>query len=342
MMLAVISTPQKLGVVIAAVLIVGWLGYLLAHLAKAGPAPGSEIELAPNRKPYFDDDALETKKLDASLGVALLLLVVSAVGLPAYWVREAGRENGAVKMFQKDSIARGTNLFLPTDSPKLGAHFGCATCHGADGSGGVAKYTITDYLGRTVSVQWKAPALNTVGYRFSNAAIRQILVYGRAGTPMPAWGTKGGGPMNDQQIDDLVNYLTTPKAQGGLRLPKDDAMKATRDLAVAEAKKEGKEAVDGQVLFNTNCARCHTRGWSYDQPEISGGGRYGPNLTNGDTVRQFPDEADMIKFITQGVEYGQPYGIGGIGQDAGGGMPHFGDLLSEDDIKAIVEYERSL
>ena len=30
---------------------------------------------------------------------------------------------------------------------------------------------------------------------------RNILIYGRAGTPMPAWGIKGGGPMNDQQIE---------------------------------------------------------------------------------------------------------------------------------------------
>jgi len=30
---------------------------------------------------------------------------------------------------------------------------------------------------------------------------------GRPPTPMPTWGVRYGGPMNDQQITDLVNYL---------------------------------------------------------------------------------------------------------------------------------------
>ena len=44
---------------------------------------------------------------------------------------------------------------------------------------------------------------------------------------------------------------------------------------------------DGQKLFMNNCARCHTRGWSYFDPlhprrswrkGLMGGGTYGPNL----------------------------------------------------------------
>ena len=50
----------------------------------------------------------------------------------------------------------------------------------------------------------------------------------------------------------------------------------------------------------------------------------------------------MVKFITEGVGYGQPYGTGGIGQTGGGGMPHFGAVLTPEQISQIVEYERSL
>ena len=347
-LLAVYSTQQKVGIVIGVVLVLGWLGYLITHLMKAGAAPGAEIELAPNRKPYFDDDKLETKKLDAALGVALLLTVVSAVGLPAYWVKEAHRQTNAVKGFDKRSVDRGGGLFQPTDSPKEGAHFGCATCHGADGGGGVAKYTITDVLGRTEQVTWKAPAVNTVAYRYSTQQIRQTLVYGRAGTPMPAWGTKGGGPMNYQQIDDLVNFLRASTTAEGLKIDPDAAKVQARQNAEAEARKAGKvdasgaPLIDGQSLFSGNCARCHTRGWSIDRPDVAGGGSYGPNLRGGSTVRQFPTEEKMIEFIGASAQYGLPYGQTGIGQDAGGGMPHFAEVLSDEDIKAIVEYERSL
>ena len=348
LLLAAFSTQQKVGVVIGAVLILGWLGYLITHLMKAGAPPGAEIELAPNRKPYFDDDTLETKKLDSALGVALLLTAVSAVGLPAYWVMEAGRQTNAVKGFDNRAVKRGHSLFQPTDSPEHGAHFGCATCHGADGSGGVTKYVITDFLGRTEQVTWAAPAINTVAYRYSTEQIRQILVYGRAGTPMPAWGTKGGGPMNDQQIEDLVQYMQTPVEDQGLKISQDAAREQARQNAEAEARKAGKlnpagePIIDGESLFNGNCARCHTRGFSFDRPEVSGGGRYGPSLRGGAAVRQFPNVEEMTEFIKESAQYGEPYGEGGIGHDAGGGMPYFGQVLSDEDIAAIIAYERSL
>ncbi len=347
-LLAAYSTQQKVGVVIGAVLVLGWLGYLITHLMKAGAPPGAEIELAPNRKPYFDDDKLETRKLDAALGVALLLTAVSAVGLPAYWVMESNRQINAVVGFDRRSVGRGFSLFQPTDSPVHGAHFGCATCHGADGSGGVAKYTITDSLGRTEQVTWKAPAVNTVALRYSTAQIRQILVYGRAGSPMPAWGTKGGGPMNDQQIDDLVLFMQTSVEDEGLKIDQEAARAQGRAAAEGEARKAGRldasgqPIVDGQTLFEANCARCHTRGWSIDRPEVSGGGSYGPNLRGGATVRQFPKVEDMLEFINESAQYGEAYGATGIGHDAGGGMPYFAEVLPEEDIRAIVEYERSL
>jgi mono/diheme cytochrome c family protein len=278
----------------------------------------------------------------------VLLLAVVAIGLPAYWVREAQRQVDAQHGFERRSVHRGSILFLPTDAPGHGAKFGCGTCHGTEGQGGVTKATITDSLGRTRQVQWKAPAINNVAYRYSTDEIRAILVYGRAGTPMPAWGTKGGGPMNDQQIDDLVNYLQAPVAKHGLKVPEDVSRKEIADLVSAEAKRigsvnaDGTPDVTGEVLFGANCARCHTRGWSYNEPEVQAGGRYGPSLRGGATLRQFPQEADMIKFVTVGVQYGQPYGTGGIGQTGGGGMPHFGALLSADEIQKIVTYERSL
>jgi mono/diheme cytochrome c family protein len=261
---------------------------------------------------------------------------------------ESGRQENAIKGFDHRAVHRGHSLFQPTDSPEHGAHFGCATCHGVDGAGGVAKYTITDALGRTEQVQWAAPAINTVAYRYSTAQIRAILVFGRAGTPMPAWGTKGGGPMNDQQIEDLIQYMQTPTSDDGLKIDQDAARAAARQAAEAEARKAGRldpsgaPIVDGAALFSANCARCHTRGWSIERPEVSGGGSYGPNLRGGATLRQFPKVEEMIEFISESAQYGDAYGVTGIGHDAGGGMPAFGQVLSEEDIKAIVEYERGL
>jgi mono/diheme cytochrome c family protein len=50
----------------------------------------------------------------------------------------------------------------------------------------------------------------------------------------------------------------------------------------------------------------------------------------------------MKEFITAGSEYGKPYGVRGVGGDEGGGMPGFGNELTEEQIEAIIDYERGL
>lgn len=320
------TTQQAIGGFIAAALIVGWILYVLSQAKRSPLPPGYEIELAPNRKPLPDDDEMEGPRLDLVLKGAFALMAIVALGLPVYWLREPGRQVGAVRGFDERSVERGRTLFLPSDSPEHGAHFGCATCHGDKGVGGSTKYTVTDYLGRQRQVVWAAPSLNDAALRFDTEELRTILVYGRANTPMPAWGVEGGGPMNDQQIDDLVNYIESLK------------------LSPEVVKKKNLEAfsTDGKKLFEGMCARCHTKGWSYGEPDVMGGGAFGPSLIGGTTVRQFPNEQDHIDFVTNGSEFGQPYGIGGVGGNEGGGMPGFGKMLTAAQIKAIVEYERGL
>jgi mono/diheme cytochrome c family protein len=47
----------------------------------------------------------------------------------------------------------------------------------------------------------------------------------------------------------------------------------------------------------------------------------------------------MINFIKQGSQFGARYGIQGQGS---GRMPGFGNMLTDEQIQAIVEYVRSL
>jgi mono/diheme cytochrome c family protein len=121
-------------------------------------------------------------------------------------------------------------------------------------------------------------------------------------------------------------------------------------------------ASEGELLFDVNCARCHTRGWSYLDPSDAsvplpaepGSGAYGPKLNDGATLNQFPGETGVeqqIAWVTNPVTEqpdgseilaigpNKPYGVRGI---SSGRMPHFGNVLTSDQIKAIVEYERGL
>ena len=321
------TTQQKLGIGIAALTVLGWLAYAAAHVRSTGEAPGSEIEFAPNRRPYLDDEAMEGPRLDRTLGWALALLVVVAVGLPLYWLDEPSRQAGATKAFDEQAAGRGFQLFQNANAPgghNVG-HFGCADCHGNKGQGGSARYMLSDPLKPDAPprpVTWAAPALDTVLRRFDETEVNRIITYGRPNTPMPPWGVEGGGPMNAQQVTDLVAYIKSIQ------------------LSVDEARaRNAKFGLDGAALFNNNCARCHTKGFSYGEPDEPGGGAFGPNLTGGVMSRQFPNAADHEEFITVGSDFEKPYGTRGIGS---GRMPGFALELTKAQIRAIVVYERSL
>ena len=121
----------------------------------------------------------------------------------------------------------------------------------------------------------------------------------------------------------------------------------------AELQDEAQRLVDsgeygsiGEALFNIgvdggaySCARCHTKGYSYGAPEVTGGGAFGPNLTGGSSIRQFPKRADMIEFLKAGSEYGKRYGQQGQGS---GRMPGFGTIYTDEQIAAIVDYVRGM
>jgi mono/diheme cytochrome c family protein len=350
------SSPVALAYILLAVLVVGFIVYAVASRTEARPELGSEIELAANRKPYYDDDVLEGKRLERVQFVGLLFLIVSVIGLPLYWILEPGRQEGALAYSNQRATHWGEELFRPTSD----GGFNCAGCHGGmKASGGTAAYAITNpNTGEVKSVNWNAPALNTVLYRFSPAEVTFILVYGRPFSPMSPWGLDGGGPMNAQQIETLIAYLTSiqiprigcapnekdPLTCASGTLPDD---KQAEIMTAAQASvKDGRYGSLGEALFNLDldsgaysCARCHTSGWSYGDPGEPAQGAMGPNLTAGASNSHFPSEADQIAFVTNGSELGKKYGLQGQGS---GRMPGFGNLLTQEEIKLIVEYVRSL
>jgi mono/diheme cytochrome c family protein len=239
--------------------------------------------------------------------------------------------------------------------------YNCAGCHGGmKATGGVAPYAITDPKTNEVkAVSWKAPSLNTVMYRYSAEEVRFILNYGRPFSPMSAWGTIGGGPLTDQAVDTLINYIESIQVpqenctttRGAFNPTCDTGMlpKEKNDELSAEAKRlvdNGTYSSMGEAYFNLDlgggaysCARCHTKGWSYGDPQVTGGGAFGPNLTAGSSVRQFPSADDMVTFLKAGSQMGQRYGEQGQGS---GRMPGFGHVYTDEQIRQIVEYVRSL
>ena len=343
------------------IILIGFVVYGIFNVVGGRAEVGSEIELAANRKAYYDDEEMEGPRLERLQLLGVLLLVVVTIGLPFYWILEPSRQAGAQEGWDKRFASWGSELFAPTAE----GGFNCAGCHGGmSATGGEAPFTVTDSVtGAVAAVNWKAPALNTVFYRFDEDEVTFILNYGRPFSPMSPWGTIGGGPMTTQQIETLIEYLKSIQIprEGCLEdelggeeyfdeqlcssgiLPESDRedIQTAIDQAV-----ESEGISEGEAIFNLelgsgaySCARCHTLGWSYDDPGIPGQGAYGWNLTGGSTNQHFASEDDMVNFIKNGSEFGKLYGLNAQGS---GRMPGFGSVLTDEQVRAVVEYVRSL
>src|SRR5207245_2487436 len=97
------------------------------------------------------------------------------------------------------------------------------------------------------------------------------------GTPMPAWGVLGGGPLTDQQLTNLIAYLQS------IQIPSKDAQAQVEAGIRKELGLRSSDPINyndpavGKALFNLglgdglakgtasgafSCARCHTKGAS--------------------------------------------------------------------------------
>ncbi len=387
-----------------------------------------------NLTPFFDDDVLEGAHLERVLGVSLIALVIVLIGMIAYFVAEPFRAEAQDDFFDEKSVERGAVLFANDQSEHYNANFSlqCADCHGVDGGGGTAPTFIASVDPRcapdqTVNedlrdeqpyclpqrVSWAAPNLQLAALRYNKKQIHDIITYGRAGTPMQAWGVASGkGSLNEQSVDDLVEYIwsistTSDRAKTLANRELRDRVEsfedpdviaaadewveqATAELAEAQAAvdEDGPDAPfgattengratttgvflkyaqenftaatewraavegssEGQRLFMNNCARCHTRGWSYFSPTdpmltsqgTMGGGAFGPNLRGGAVNAQFSPpngEAQLFAWIAEGAPENEGFGARGI---SSGRMPHFGAILTSEQICQIMAYERNI
>lgn len=200
----VANTQTTVGIVLTVIAVGVAVIYAWVNIRQSRPEVGSEIELAANRKPYLPDEELEGRKLDRTLSYGLVGLFILGIGLPLYWLGEPGRQEGGAERVARQFRDRGEEMYATTEE----GGFNCAFCHGAEGGGGVTPYTITDAEGRFVEeVQWKGPALNTVLLRYTRDEVRYVLEYGRPFSPMPAWGVEGGGPLTEQALQNLIDYM---------------------------------------------------------------------------------------------------------------------------------------
>jgi cytochrome c len=169
------------------------------------PRGAAEPDIPPAMRPGPSDPDLEKPVLEKLYASALILIVIMALWIPGVFLRENVTNADDLRVLKELSVERGHLTSLPgSEVNQLG--FNCQRCHGPGLSGGRNVYN-----GAIVPV----PNLQTVcgGEKFGHGLIKGLtdvintIAQGRSGTDMPSWSVRYAGAMDDQQINDLVNYI---------------------------------------------------------------------------------------------------------------------------------------
>lgn len=205
----------------------------------------------------------------------------------------------------------------------------CSLCHGAYGEGRTGPTLNTPALfdtgseGRIAQMDWTGSVENY---------IKSTISAGRPGTVMQPWSQAYGGPLRDDEIQDITNFIMNWEPTAG-QLP--EGIEKAEATPIPESQLV---TVGGELFKSEGCVSCHTIGGVSQ-------GQVGPDLTHIGTVaaeRAAEAGVDSAEtYIRQSIVEPDAY----IAPECPSGpcppgvMPQsFGKVLSKDRIEALVQY----
>jgi mono/diheme cytochrome c family protein len=179
------------------------------------------------------------------------------------------RQLGAVLLAL--ALAAGVAQAQVAGDPERGGQLfvdNCAMCHGVDGKGRVG-----------------ARLENFPGIQIE-ATLSQTIAQGVPGSVMPAWGQASGGPLSEQDIADIVAYITG--AFGGTEPLAPLPTYVPPDIPRLPNVQGDPSA--GAVVYHAECFACHGH---------EGQGRFGAPLAKDWPVTD--PETYIRQVVTQGI-----------------------------------------
>jgi cbb3-type cytochrome c oxidase subunit III len=252
----------------------------------------------------------ETRILPAVIGAGIALAI--AVGAVAYAAGHYGEKTTTVTT----QLAAGSAPAVgsPNVSPQVaaGAHtfvqFACVQCHGPQGRGGVDP---------------AVPALTTAGKTLTVAELKHIINHGlgESANPkqpyMPVWGEV----ISKTQVADLVAYL-----RAGL-----PAVAGTEPVSVPAG--QGAAVAGAALYVRYGCVNCHGPNGLGGVPNPQSPDKTIPPLSGGDFRGEFNTDAKIADVIRSGSVIGKAPIVS---------MPHWGGILSDQQIAQLVAYLKTL
>lgn len=239
--------------------------------------------------------------------VAIGLAIVASI-IVVYLLNEPNRRDAAAERQLETSVHRGAETYVQF----------CLACHGPEGMADEGR------LGVPLNTPQNVSDDPVVGAD-REEIIRETIERGR-GEIMPAWAIPEGGPLNDEQINDLVHLIR----EGGwdITAELDRELHGGAQSTPPPPPTPDPDVDPGQALFETYCTTCHM---SNDFPN---GGQVGPDLTGLGSMEETPQVGVSVDAESLSEWLHDPQSI-----KPGTGMPPAPSLgLDDEQIDQVVEY----
>ncbi len=259
-----------------------------------------------------DDDRArrEARVLPAVLAAGVAVAI--AVGIVAYAAGHYGERTKTIAT--QFTTTPGTVVSYPKVSPTVaaGAHtfvqFGCVQCHGMQGRGGVDP---------------AVPALTTVGQSLTVGQLTHIIDHGlgESANPkqpyMPVWGEV----ISKTQVANLVAYI-----RAGLPPVAD-----TQPVSVPVG--QGAAVAGAALYVRYGCVNCHGPNGLGGVSNPLSPDKVIPPLSGLGFRHDFPTDKAIADVIRSGSVIGRAPIVS---------MPHWGGILSQEQISELIAYLKTL
>ena len=191
-----ISTTLAIMLTVAGI---GLLCLAVGGLLWSRRRPADIPDIPPAMQPGPSDADLEKPNLEKLQGWGVALVLFLVIWFPLVWFFEPNVNLDDEKELISISVERGEQAVKLFSEENPGG-VGCVQCHGPNLEGGQILFQGQPYT---------VPPLNNECSRLTTEQIYTTIEQGRPGTPMPSWSIKYQGSLNDQQIQEIVNYIIT-------------------------------------------------------------------------------------------------------------------------------------
>ena len=203
-----LSSGQTIGFTLAILAIVGFfLGLRMVSQAQERRERAERPDIPPAMQPGPVDAELEKPRLEKLQAWALVSFLFLAIWIPATWLNEPTENKNQEAQLTTESIQRGAKeIQLFSETNVFGV--GCVRCHGPEVGGGHNLFNGS--IISTPDLQTVCGGPNTGHPLIHNLVdVKNTIMQGRAGTDMPSWSIRFAGGLDDQQIQDLIEYLVS-------------------------------------------------------------------------------------------------------------------------------------